>query len=91
MRKQSLLALTVLVVALTLAINWGGHAQSTNRVNWEYKVVTAQYGAPPASLTERDLNKLGAEGWELIETRALELPQGAAREYRTDYFFKRAR
>jgi hypothetical protein len=63
----------------------------TARKTWEYKVVTAQYGAALASLSEQELNGLGAEGWELVETRSLHSPAGEVTQNRTDYFFKRLR
>jgi hypothetical protein len=91
MRYRSLWVLVAVAVALLSFANWGGRAQVSARKNWEYKVVVAQYGASPASLSEEDLNKLGAEGWELVETRSLEFPRGAGGQYRTDYYFKRLR
>lgn len=91
MRHKSMLAIAVLVVCLILAMSWGGRAQSQSKVTWEYKVVEAQYGATPPTMSERDMNKLGAEGWELVGTRFIQFPQGGSTQYRTDYYFKRAR
>ena len=81
----------VAVMFAVLAAGWGGRAQGPARKTWEYKVVTAHYGAQPASINEQELNRLGAEGWELVETRSMALPQGSATLHRTDYFFKRLR
>jgi hypothetical protein len=91
MRHKLLLAIAVLVVGLILAMNWGGRAQSQSTVTWEYKVVEQLYGATPPSMSEREMNKLGAEGWELVGTRFVQFPQGGSTQYRTDYYFKRAR
>ena len=84
-------AAVVAVVIALLAAGWGSRAQVSARKTWEYKVVTAQYGAQPASLGEQELNRYGAEGWELVETRSMAFPQGGTNQYRTDYFFKRLR
>jgi hypothetical protein len=58
---------------------------------WEYKVVTEQYGAPPPSLSEQQMNRLGAEGWELVDTRVVTFQQDGTTRHRTDYHFKRAK
>jgi hypothetical protein len=92
MRYRSLWAVALIIVALLSFANWGGRAQTPLRKTWEYKVVEAMYGAQPASISQQELNKLGAEGWELVETRVTEHPQqGGSRQYRTDYYFKRIR
>ncbi|HYO99331.1 MAG TPA: DUF4177 domain-containing protein [Pyrinomonadaceae bacterium] len=91
MRYRILWVASLLLVAVLFAANWGSRAQVPARKSWEYKVVVTQYGAQPASMSEQDLNKLGAEGWELVETRVVESTRARDREYRTDYFFKRVR
>lgn len=91
MRFKSLLLVVLLAGALLFASNMGGRAQVPVRKTWEYKVVTAQYGAVPASLGEGELNRLGAEGWELVDTRSLHFKAGEVTQDRTDYFFKRLR
>ena len=91
MRFKSLWVVSLLLVAVLFAANWGSRAQVSPGKAWEYKVVVAQYGAQPASLSEQDLNRLGAEGWELVGTRVVESTRAGAREYRTDYYFKRIR
>lgn len=88
--KLPLLVGVLLVVAL-FAANRDGRARGPAVQTWEYKVVTAQYGAVPPAVGEQELNKLGAEGWELIGTRQIDYPQGTTRQYRTDYYFKRVR
>ena len=93
MRFKSLWVVSLLLAALLFAANWGSRAQVPARRTWEYKVVVAQYGAQPASISEQDLNRLGVEGWELVGTRVVESSRAGARdmEYRTDYYFKRVR
>ena len=81
----------VLLAAVLFASNWGGRAQVPARKTWEYRMVTAQYGAVPASLSEQELNRLGSEGWELVDTRSLQSKSGEVTLNRTDYFFKRLR
>jgi hypothetical protein len=76
---------------MLFASNWGGRAQVPVRKTWEYKMVTAQYGPVPATLSEQELDRLGAEGWELVDTRSLHYKAGESTQNRTDYFFKRLR
>ena len=91
MRFKSLLALCLLAVALLSFASWGGKAQGPAWKHWEYKVVVEQYGAQPATLSEQQMNKLGAEGWELVDTRVVPFQHAGGTQYRTDYHFKRAR
>ncbi|HYG79863.1 MAG TPA: DUF4177 domain-containing protein [Pyrinomonadaceae bacterium] len=91
MRFKSVGAFVLLLAAVSFASNWGGRAQVPARKTWEYKAVTAQYGAVPASLGEEEMNRLGAEGWELVDTRSLHFKVGEVTQNRTDYFFKRLR
>lgn len=91
MRFKSLWVLGLLLLAVLFAANWGGRAQVPVRKTWEYRMVTAQYGAVPASLSQQELDRLGAEGWELVDTRSLQFKSGEVTQNRTDYFFKRLR
>ncbi len=91
MRVRLLVPVVLLLAAVLFAANWSGRAQVPPRKTWEYKMVTAQYGAAPASLGERELNTLGAEGWELVDTRSVQFKSGEVTQHRTDYFFKRLR
>ena len=91
MKSKSLWAVGLLIVALLSFGNWGGKAQTHQRKTWEYKVVVEQYGAQPATLSEQRLNELGAEGWELVDTRVVPSQHGGATLDRTDYHFKRVR
>ena len=84
-------AAALAVVVALMAAGWVGRAQAPAKRTWEYKVVSAQFIAPPASISDQEMNRLGAEGWELAGTRSVEFAQGALMQYRTDYFFKRPR
>ncbi|HLL70102.1 MAG TPA: hypothetical protein VK363_01640 [Pyrinomonadaceae bacterium] len=77
--------LVLAVVVLAGLSGWGGgKAQSSARVNWEYKIVT-KYGV---TADTGQLNQLGAEGWELV----LREESGFERsQRRIDYYFKRAK
>ena len=91
MRFKSLWVIGLLLGAVLFAANWGGRAQVPVRKTWEYKAVTAQYGALPPTVSEQELNRLGAEGWELVESHQVVYPQGGTTQHRTDYYFKRVR
>ena len=92
MRSKALWVVSLVAVALLSFASSGGRAQGgPQRKTWEYKVVVEQYGAQPATMGEQHLNKLGAEGWELVDTRVVPSQQGGGTQYRTDYHFKRAR
>ncbi len=92
MRNRLYAAAAALAIMIAvLAVGWGGRAQVPARRTWEYKVVTAQHGAVPASLGEQELNRLGAEGWELVGTRSIPSRASNDGQHQTDYFFKRLR
>jgi hypothetical protein len=82
----------VAILALMCVVGWSVRAQSSAKVTWEYKVVTS-YGTsttnPPTNVAE--LNKAGAEGWELLTIRSGEFPAKNSGQFKTDYFFKRAK
>jgi hypothetical protein len=85
MRVKSQWVLMIVAVVLLCLVGWGGsRAQSAVRSNWEYKILT-KYGV---QANVEELNKLGAEGWELV-MREESLNEKSPR--RVDYFFKRAR
>lgn len=56
--------MTIVVVAL-LAFNGSGQAVRVSRTNhrkvWEYKVLNTW------QISEKDLNRLGSEGWEFVK------------------------
>ena len=58
MRFRWLGAVVLLLAAMLFASNWGGRAQVPVRKTWEYKMVTAQYGPVPATLSEEQLDAI---------------------------------
>jgi hypothetical protein len=78
------LALCILaLICISVAI-WARQGQASSRVVWEYKVVTVSQGIDQNA--EVMLNKLGSEGWELVQMNSYKggLPEGV-------YFLKRAK
>jgi hypothetical protein len=79
---------TLLLMALTAltVFGWAQYERSPSRIRWEYQII---YPSGPSSYEIlENLNKLGAEGWELC----LFVPERtASSSYRGYYFFKRPR
>lgn len=94
MRSKSQWVLLFVGVAVLCLVGWGGRsssnsgAQGSARGNWEYKVFTSYGGINVTTSDVAELNKLGAEGWELVTIREGEPTKG---QRRTDYHLKRAR
>lgn len=81
-RKGLLIALAV--TALCCVIGWTGYAQRTGggRVQWEYNILfLPDLAALELVETRKQLDRLGAEGWELVQAP----PVGRAGHY----YFKR--
>ena len=80
------------IVAAVLfgVVGWTGHGQRpqqrTPQSVWEYKVV---YVPGVRSMSEKTLNELGGQGWELVTFQALNNEGGTIGA--GNYFFKRAR
>ncbi|GBC81248.1 hypothetical protein HRbin10_00355 [bacterium HR10] len=53
----------LLVATSVLTADWIQHEHTPSRVRWEYKVIYFNSARPE---TVEDLNRLGAEGWELV-------------------------
>jgi hypothetical protein len=70
--------LLILVVVSVLFL--AGWTLQTKTV-WEYKVVNSNKGTPP-----KELNELGAEGWELVTVRD---PIFGGNSLNAEYIFKR--
>ena len=93
MRTKSQWVLLFVGVALLCLVGWGNRssssgAQGSSRGNWEYRVLTS-YGGIDASASDlAGLNKLGAEGWELVLIREGDQTRNPKR---ADYYLKRAR
>ncbi len=60
MKLKKYTLLVIVTIALLGLVGWSGYAQkkSSGRVAWEYKEVI--------SLSEQQVNALGAEGWEMV-------------------------
>ena len=70
-------------------VSWTGFGQRPQRtyqVTWEYKVM---YVPGARNLSEEAMNKMGAQGWELITFQPINNEGGTIGA--GNYFFKRAR
>ena len=67
-RIRWLIAVLSLVVVFGLSI-WTVRVQSSSRALWEYRYISIS--ETQTAQTEDILNKLGAEGWELITAEGL--------------------
>jgi hypothetical protein len=65
MRLKRLSLAVAVAAALLCLIGWTGYAQRSRprRPTWEYKSATFSNG----NTFEKELNELGAQGWELVE------------------------
>jgi hypothetical protein len=90
--KQRLMLLAIVALIAAFFVGWGVRAQSSRKVTWEYDVVST-YGPsitnPPPNLQQ--LNRAGDQGWELVEIRSGEFPTAGSKQFRTDYYLKRAK
>lgn len=69
-----------------MALGWAGwssQAQTSSRITWEYKVVTA------GGHRSLNLNELGSQGWELITIERDESASSTTRTVINNYYFKR--
>jgi hypothetical protein len=87
MRSKIWSLLIVAAVLFGLA-GWTGFGQKqrATQQTWEYKVV---YVAGVRSLSEKTMNEMGAQGWELITFQPIN--QEGVTIGAGNYFFKRAR
>ena len=88
MRRNTWLALSLLVLATLAAVGWRARAHGAPKVIWEYKIDTS-YGVLRAS--PQKMNELGAEGWELISVLETEERIGNVVNTRREYIYKRAK
>ncbi|HEX8774896.1 MAG TPA: hypothetical protein VF735_15085 [Pyrinomonadaceae bacterium] len=79
--SRKIIAIGLLLLALCAA-GWT-YGQRAGRVQWEYKVVTLKADAA----IPNDLNKFGAEGWELIGFNIVS--EGDKYGQVGNYYFKR--
>lgn len=86
--KVSLSVVVAILFISLLSIGWISREKTASTTKWEYKV---EYfnpsAAPPVSLDDW-LNKLGAEGWELVQITGMSAPSGSKQGL---YYFKRNR
>lgn len=59
------------LVLLATAVAWAGfacrtNAQSAPPTTWEYKMMPLMYSLGDGTEDERNLNDLGADGWEVV-------------------------
>ena len=92
MTKRLMLVASLALGMVLCVVGWSVRAQSSAKVTWEYTVIT-NYGPsmtnPPTNVQE--LNRAGKEGWELVTIRSGEFPKEGSGQFKTDYFFKRAK
>ncbi len=88
--KTKALVLLIAAAAVFGLAGWTGFGQRqqrpTQQQTWEYKVV---YVAGVRSLSEKTMNDMGAQGWELITFQPIN--QEGVTIGAGNYFFKRAR
>jgi hypothetical protein len=91
MMKAKIRLIGVVAAVLLGVIGWTGYgqrpqAQRVSPTAWEYKVL---YAPGVRNMSESMMNKLGAEGWELVTYQAINNEGGTMGA--GNYFFKRAR
>jgi hypothetical protein len=86
MRKRIVFASCILVILVVAVVaSTGGRLKTpVARETWEYKVVRMQFGGDTAG-KESVLNKLGAEGWELVSSTFYDEVSGSP----YDFYLKR--
>jgi hypothetical protein len=87
--KNKIWLVAIVAVVLFGLIGWTGYGQRQergSRTMWEYKV---QYVPGVRNMSERAMNELGMQGWELVTYQAINNEGGTIGA--GNYFFKRAR
>lgn len=71
LKNNRLMFVVVIIVLLACVgiIGWSNRSQAAAKTVWEYKFINSsdQNSHPYMGDPERGLNKLGAEGWELVQ------------------------
>ena len=83
------IALAIAAIALFCVVGWNSKAQSPSKDFWEYTVITYYGSTGPILADMNQLNKAGAQGWELVTLHSEELTTGAHKQLRVYYFLKR--
>lgn len=81
MRSRVYLHLILIVIGVFCLVGWTGYQQRRRPSAWEYKFVEAVYD----DRAEKELNNLGAQGWELVAVQPI------GESGRATYYLKRAR
>jgi hypothetical protein len=83
MKAKNYWVLGVLIIVCLLGWTSRGQSSKLSRPTWEYKIVARW------DIGESDLNKLGADGWELAQYDSGTRGGGASASER--YIFRRAK
>ena len=90
MMKTKIRLIAIAAIVLFGLVGWTGYGQRqpqrVPQITWEYKV---QYVPGVRNMSEEMMNKLGAQGWELVTYQAINNEGGTIGA--GNYFFKRAR
>lgn len=84
--KAKTVSILVIVVLLCLIV-WPGYGQkeSSTKTTWEYKELSN------ITITEKTLNELGSQGWELVGiAENISLTNGSGYSH-PSYYFKRVK
>jgi hypothetical protein len=90
MKSKFNLVLIFAIAAFVCLTGWRSSAQTSNKVTWEYKIYTV-HGTLPLSPSPNmnEFNKMGAEGWEFVESRSEDTANGSITQRKVEYYFKR--
>ena len=83
--KNRIWLVAMVAILLFGLIGWTAYGQRS-RTTWEYKV---QYVPGVRNMSEKTMNDLGSQGWELVTFQAINNEGGTIGA--GNYFFKRAR
>ena len=83
------IALAIAAIALFCLVGWNSKAQSSSKDPWEYTVITYYGTTGPIPVDMNQLNKAGAQGWELVTLHSEEVTLGTHKQLRIYYFLKR--
>jgi hypothetical protein len=87
--KTKICLIAVVATILFGLVGWTVYAQRpqrTTQTTWEYRVI---YVPGVRNMSEKAMNELGAQGWELVTYQAINNEGGTIGA--GNYFFKRAR